>query len=319
MSTNNATTTDTSTFVCTLQTCSLDYAMIHYIPSLAGNALFLALFCVAAVVHLFLGVWHRTTSYLVAVMGGLLLEIIGYAGRISLHEDPFSFNAFLQYLICLTLGPAFISAGIYLCFGRVVIEYDPRCSRLAPATYSKVFIACDLVCLILQSAGGAITSTAGTDNTSLSDLGINIMIAGLACQVVSLVAFMALAGDFALRMRRHQTQGSGSLLPVDWHAGWKWRGFLISLVVATTTIFIRSCFRVAELKGGFGSALANDQVAFMVLEGVMMILACGAMTAFHPGLVFSRERWNASAQQQLKLQRVETGSSQIEMVQRSDV
>lgn len=57
----------------------------------------------------------------------------------------------------------------------------------------------------------------------------------------------------------------------------------------------------------------------MILEGVMMILACGAMTAFHPGLVFSRERWNASAQQQLKLHQVESRSSQIEMIQRSGV
>lgn len=210
--------------------------MIHYVPTLAGNILFLALFCIATILHLFLGVRYRTYSYLIAVGCGLLLEVIGYAGRVSLHYDPFSFNAFLQYLICLTIAPAFICAGIYLCFGRVVIEYNGRIgasrggqmslSRLQPATYSKLFIACDIVCLILQSAGGAITSTAGTSNASLSDLGIDIMIAGLACQVVSLAGFVGLAVDFAIRVRRQQAQGPASLLPSSSEAGWRWKGFL---------------------------------------------------------------------------------------------
>ncbi|KAJ5810977.1 RTA1 domain protein [Penicillium robsamsonii] len=341
-------------FQCTLQTCTLDHAMVHYVPTLAGNALFLALFAIAAVIHLFLGVWYRTYSYLFALGCGLLLEIIGYAGRISLHYDPFSFNAFLQYLICLTIAPAFICAGIYFCFGRVVIEYNGRIdasrerqrspSRLQPGTYSKIFIACDVVCLILQSAGGAITSTAGMSNTSLRDLGINIMIAGLACQVVSLAGFIGLAVDFAIRVRRQRAQRPSSLPSAVWEAGWKWKAFLTckrcpclppsisliildryifrplltqlipqALVVATITIFIRSCFRVAELKGGFGSDLANDQVAFMILEGAMIIIACSALTAIHPGVVFPRERWSAPAQSGLT--RVASQSSHIEMRQ----
>lgn len=85
----------------------------------------------------------------------------------------------------------------------------------------------------------------------------------------------------------------------------------LGLVVATVAIFIRSCFRVAELKGGFKSDLANDQVAFMILEGAMMIIACGALTAIHPGLVFPRESWSAPAQSGLT--RVASQSSQIEM------
>ena len=58
---------------------------------------------------------------------------------------------------------------------------------------------------------------------------------------------------------------------------------LIGLAIATLTIFIRSIFRVAELNGGFSSDLANDEVAFMILEGAMMVIACACMSAFHPG------------------------------------
>lgn len=58
------------------------------------------------------------------------------------------------------------------------------------------------------------------------------------------------------------------------------------LSLATITIFIRSVFRVAELKGGFHSKLANDEVEFMVLEGAMIVLATSAMTVMHPGFCF---------------------------------
>jgi hypothetical protein len=55
--------------------------------------------------------------------------------------------------------------------------------------------------------------------------------------------------------------------------------------IATSLIFIRSIFRTAELNGGFSSDLANDEVAFMILEGASMVVACGSMSIFPPGLI----------------------------------
>ena len=48
---------------------------------------------------------------------------------------------------------------------------------------------------------------------------------------------------------------------------------------------------MAELQHGFNGALANDEVMFMVLEGAMIITACIALTAVHPGMIF-REAWS---------------------------
>jgi hypothetical protein len=61
----------------------------------------------------------------------------------------------------------------------------------------------------------------------------------------------------------------------------------LALAVSTIAIFIRSVYRVAELSGGFGGSLANDQATFMVLEGPMVIIAVLAMTVFHPGTCFN--------------------------------
>jgi hypothetical protein len=63
-------------------------------------------------------------------------------------------------------------------------------------------VSCDLLSLVLQAAGGAITSIADADQQDLAQTGVNIMIAGLASQVASLVLFMVLCFDFAWRVKK---------------------------------------------------------------------------------------------------------------------
>lgn len=106
-----------------------------------------------------------------------------------------------RYLVCLTIGPAFLSACIYLCLSRIIIVYGPDIARFSPRVYTLVFIACDVASLILQAAGGGTTASAGA-GTSLQQTGIDIMIAGLVCQVFSLALFMLLGLDFARCVRR---------------------------------------------------------------------------------------------------------------------
>lgn len=65
---------------------------------------------------------------------------------------------------------------------------------------------------------------------------------------------------------------------------------VIGLGIATICILIRTSFRVAELSEGFDSKLANDEVAFMVLEGAMIVIAAVCLTVGHPGVAFGG-RW----------------------------
>lgn len=81
--------------VCTLTTCPIDWAFVEYIPSLAGNALYLSIFAGLLLAQLYLGIRYRTWGFLAGMMVGGLLEIIGYLGRILLHSNPFNFNFFL--------------------------------------------------------------------------------------------------------------------------------------------------------------------------------------------------------------------------------
>lgn len=86
--------------------------------------------------------------------------------------------------------------------------------------YTIIFISCDVLSLILQAAGGAITSIADTKN--LSDIGVNIMIAGLAFQVFSLALFITLVAEFLLRVRMHPKEKNPTTGALRESLKWKW-------------------------------------------------------------------------------------------------
>jgi len=83
---------------CTLTTCSLLQAHLQYVPSLAANALFLSLFAVMLGAQIILGIKYQTWGFLGGMFGGLVLEILGYVGRVQMHYNPFTDNPFLMYI-----------------------------------------------------------------------------------------------------------------------------------------------------------------------------------------------------------------------------
>ena len=115
------------------------------------------------------------------------------------------------------------------------------------------------------------------------------MIAGLSFQVFSLVLFIALCVDFASRVWRNPSLWNTTRREVFESAIFTY--FLGGLSLSTLTITIRSCFRVAELSGGFHGSLANNQATFMVLEGAMIGIASLCLTILHPGIAF-RGTWS---------------------------
>ncbi|KAH8886294.1 RTA1-domain-containing protein [Thozetella sp. PMI_491] len=265
----------------TVDACPLDLAYLHYLPNLGGNVFYAAVFGMLAVLQLFFGYCHRTWGFTLCFVFGLVLEVIGYAGRVVMRNNPFDLNNFVLYLVPLTIGPAFMSAGIYLCLARIVVLYSSEgieISRIKPRTYSVIFVACDFISLVLQAAGGALAASFTGD---LSNTGVNLMIAGLAFQVGSMALFISFAGDAAWRIittdRRSSDGISSSTL---------FQRFLVALGLAAICILIRCVFRVAELKDGFDGPLANNEVTFMILEGVMMVVAATSLTIYTPGRSF---------------------------------
>lgn len=152
-------------------------------------------------------------------------------------------------------------------------------------------------------------------------MGTNVLVAGLSIQVACLFTFSACGLEFLWRARKHPDWRNpeftdlvnsqkfklflcGMLFFRIWESGhhstsrfvlcprkrlttWKNE----ALFGATGLLFIRTVFRSVELSEGFAGELANREVEFMVLDGVMVILAVICLTIFHPGYGFGK-RWN---------------------------
>jgi hypothetical protein len=82
---------------CTLAVCPVEWSILEYQPSIPASAVFIALFAIALVIHLFEGIrWRHTLGgFAIPMVLGCIDEMIGYIGRIIMHGNPFSFNGFL--------------------------------------------------------------------------------------------------------------------------------------------------------------------------------------------------------------------------------
>ena len=179
--------------------------------------------------------------------------------------------------VCLTIAPVFFTASIYVTLSKAIVYLAPELSRFRPQLVYWVFIPFDVVCLILQAAGGALSTNSSSGDRS----GVNVSMAGLVLQVIVLTAFTACFADYMIRYWRSGRRiGPGRRLTV----------FFVGLASAIILILVRCAYRVAELRDGYNGELIKEEVPFIILEGVLILLASVALCFGHPGSVFDRKQ-----------------------------
>ena len=118
----------------------------------------------------------------------------------------------------------------------------------------------------------------------MQDVGNNLMITGIVWQVVTLIVFALLVGDYARRASARR-----SILPasaITLLGTMRFKLFAGGLILAFLTIFTRCVYRIAEMVGGWQNEIMQNETDFIVLEGVMIVIATLCLTVFHPGIVF---------------------------------
>jgi hypothetical protein len=263
--------------------CPIEGTLYGYYPSIGWNGFFAGFFGLCAIIHVILGIRYKTWSVMAAMAVGCLGETIGYIGRIMMWDNPFDEEGFQMQICCLIIAPALISAAIYLTLKHIVLSFGEDWSRLRPSWYTYIFIGCDIFSLILQGAGGGIAATADFGSDA-QDVGTDLMIAGVVWQVVCLSFFGYLLGEYAIRTYRHRNELTPESIRTLHNI--KFRFFIGSIITAYITILARCAYRIPELTGGWRSELMRNEPEFIVLEGVMILVAVMAMTLCHPGYCF---------------------------------
>ncbi|KAK0624180.1 parasitic phase-specific protein PSP-1 [Immersiella caudata] len=260
---------------CTFELCPIEMSVYRYRPSLPVNALFIALYAIAIIIHTYLGMRWKRWWFTACINIGCISAIIGYAGRIMLYYNPWNFEAFMIQIICINTGPVYYCAAIYITLSISISTLSPTLSRFPPVLFYWIFLSCDIISLILQAAGGAIsTATSGSGQT-----GVDLAIAGMAFQVFTLFVFCGFLGDYLLRYFRALGRGEiPSRVKVFF-------GFICLAILLTLG---RCTYRLVELREGYSGKLIHDEWLFVGLEGVFVLVAVYCLMAGHPGLVFER-------------------------------
>lgn len=178
---------------------------------------------------------------------------------------------------------------IYVTLSQVIQHLSTACSRFSPQVFYLVFIPCDMVSLVFQAAGGGVSSISLGRNA----VGVDCTLAGLGIQVITLTLFVSLSIDYAVRYAKFrktleclnsikETQatqgnesGSGEQPPERGASAdpltRRFMIFVAFLALAIICIFIRCCYRIAELKDGYEGDLFHDEATFIGLESVYVL------------------------------------------------
>jgi SNF family Na+-dependent transporter len=147
---------------------------------------------------------------------------------------------------------------------HLVVLFGPQYSRIPPNAYAYIFVSADVVSIILQGVGGAISAVA--TEKKLLDQGVDIMIAGLVSQVFTLCIFAGLCVDFALQVKKNH-----DLLPPARQTLTRSLRFKLvtgAMAFAFLCIQTRCAYRVAELSQGWGSELMREENDFIIMDSL---------------------------------------------------
>jgi hypothetical protein len=72
--------------------CPIDGSSLSYAPNKAASVAFMAIFGSSLVCHVVLGWKYKTWTFMVAMFLGSSSEVVGYLGRILMHNNPYKLS-----------------------------------------------------------------------------------------------------------------------------------------------------------------------------------------------------------------------------------
>lgn len=277
-----------------------DISPYGYLPTKSTCVIFVVLFGLSTLLHFLVAVRYRLWWLIptACLAGGG--EVVGWAGRLWSSENVTAHTPFTMQIVATIIAPTPFIAAIFIIFARLTERLGVCYSRLTPRWYSTIFLTSDIIALIVQGAGGGIAADATTvDGTNL---GANVMLAGIVFQLAAQLVFASFAMEYFIRflkdkpIREKTPHTRGGVTGPDGRP-WNRRLQLMSIGVAVSTGFliIRSIYRTVELGDGWRGVVLRTQVYFSVFDGAMVVLAMWTLNFFHPGwLLYAPSQLRAS-------------------------
>ncbi|KAG4429430.1 hypothetical protein IFR05_015082 [Cadophora sp. M221] len=255
-----------------------------YNPSLAISIVFAIVYTVPLVWQSYLTVYKYHAYYFSVVIVGAAFEVGGYVSRAVSIKEQESIPPYAVSSSLIVLAPLFIAAGNYLLLTRLCTRVLPshitHIYHLPLRNLTKIFVTSDIFTFLVQVSGSGIAASNNWEG-DLVKIGEDVLIAGLAVQVFSLVVFLTVLNQFRSLAGKEQKECAGR----------EWRVVVRAVWISCLLILVRSIYRLIEFALGiFGYPFTHEWM-FYVFESVPMVPAIVVFCVWHPAAYFGgRER-----------------------------
>jgi len=181
------------------------------------------------------------------------------------HYHVDSLALYLIQILFILLAPILFAASVYMFLSRIVIAADgQQYSPIKVKWLSKIFLLSDWACLQIQSSGASWLGNA----KSISSINgaRDLVLAGLALQIICFILFLSVAGIWQRRVRSlplwKKSQESG--LPLGWT--------LASLYSIGVLIAVRSIYRLIEYAEGTDGYLNSNEWPTYAFDAILMAI-----------------------------------------------
>ncbi|KAJ9497271.1 hypothetical protein H2202_007075 [Exophiala xenobiotica] len=267
-----------------------------YNPSLALSIIFTAIYLILSVCHMYLSLVYARKrpirhKYTVCLFVAAVMSFVGWGMRILSieyrHSWPMSIIWYACSQSCVVIAPVFVCASLYLLLTRLISFNLPAehkgqggggggrspqvFLRLSPKWLGYLFLISDLACFNAQGGGSSIAG-AGSWKGTLRTIGIDVILVGLALQVVTFTGFLTVLAMFQSRVN--------SMKDVRLQSGAK--KVIRGVWIASILVQIRTVFRLAEFAMGDHGYLMTNEWCVYVFEGGPMVIATVILALYHP-------------------------------------
>ncbi|KAL3490047.1 RTA1 like protein-domain-containing protein [Aspergillus germanicus] len=126
-----------------------------YTPSKPAAIACAIVFLVLTVLQLWRIIRTRKWFGFAIVIGGLF-EVLGLAARSYNVDHPTAKTAIIMQTLLVLLAPVLLAASIYMFLGRLIrASGHPQLSPIRITWLTKIFVAGDILCFLVQAAGAA--------------------------------------------------------------------------------------------------------------------------------------------------------------------
>ncbi|EXJ91075.1 hypothetical protein A1O1_04182 [Capronia coronata CBS 617.96] len=237
-----------------------------YVPSLAAAVIFVVVFALLSLYHLYLLVEKRVWFCVPLLVGGVF-EVVGFTGRAVGHSDGTSLPPYILQALLILLAPILFAASTYMLLGRIMRQTGAESYSVIRVNWlTKVFVVGDIFCFLAQALGGGML--AGADTAEDSSRGEKVILFGLVLQIVIFGGFLVVALLFHQRLRRKPTDLAVS-------GGVPWQRLMVTMYGVSGFITLRNLFRVIEYALGDDGYLLTNEWPIYILDALPMAAVLG--------------------------------------------